>query len=89
MGFEYTGAVFKIKVSTIDVEQDGETITVPYTGIDHAVLSALANRANNETGKCWPGYGLLAQDTHFSRRAVSFSRSHCSAFATSSCVARQ
>lgn len=29
MGFEYTDAVFKIKVSTIDVEQDGETITVP------------------------------------------------------------
>jgi hypothetical protein len=70
MGFDYTDAVFKIRVTTIELEQDGETTTVPYTGIDHAVLNALANRANNETGKCWPGYGLLAEDTHFSRRAV-------------------
>jgi Helix-turn-helix domain len=71
MGFDYTDIVFKIKVTTLQVEdEDGKKKTVPYTGIDHAVLNALANRANNDTGKCWPGYGVLAEDTHFSRRAV-------------------
>jgi hypothetical protein len=70
MGFHFTDAVFNIRVTELEAEADGKKVTLPYTGIDHAVLNALANRANNETGKCWPGYGLLAEDTHFSRRAV-------------------
>jgi hypothetical protein len=70
MGFRYTDTVFNIRSTKFEAEQDGKNFTLSYTGIDHAVLNVLANRANNETGVCWPGYGLIAEDTHFSRRAV-------------------
>ena len=31
---------------------------------------ALASRANNETGECWPSVELLAEDTGYTTRTV-------------------
>ena len=70
MGFNYTDATFAIRATVFEVEEDGETVTVPYNGIDHAVLLSLAQRAPNDTGICWPGFGRIAEDTHFSRKSV-------------------
>ena len=38
---------------------------------DHAVLMALSERAKEEHGdKCWPGYSVIAEDSHFSKSTV-------------------
>ena len=70
MGFNYTDAVFQIKATEFDVEKEDSTEVVEYTSTDHAVLNALANRAANETGICWPGFGRIAKDAHVSRSSV-------------------
>src|ERR1035441_5705511 len=76
MGFEYTDAVFTIKATEFDV--DGKT--VKYSRVDHAVLGALAQRANEKHGgKCWPGYSQIAEDSHFSYAAIRRSLSNLEA----------
>lgn len=71
MGFRYTDAAFGITATELHAEdEDGYMVSLPYTGIDHAVLLALAQRANNETGICWAGFGRISSDTHFSRKSV-------------------
>jgi hypothetical protein len=40
------------------------------SGIRKAVLMAVANRANDTEGACWPSQRRIAQDTEFCERAV-------------------
>jgi DNA-binding MarR family transcriptional regulator len=70
MGFDYTDAVFQIKATEFEVEKEGSTELLEYTSTDHAVLNALAHRAANDSGICWPGFGMIARDAHVSRSSV-------------------
>jgi len=70
MAFKYTDAVFAMpKVAVFDPE-NGLVCLFVTNGVDKAVLMALANRADKDTGKCWAGYGKIAEDTWLSRSAV-------------------
>ena len=43
---------------------------LPVSGIARAVAGCIANHANTETGRCWPGIGSIVKETGFSRRSV-------------------
>lgn len=73
MAFSYLAEVFKIDAGMIMADA---TTTAPgapgirYSHNEHCVLLALANRANEKTGLCWPGYASIGRSVHLSRSAV-------------------
>lgn len=65
MAWNYLEACFNIR------QYKGEVVGEDFVEFEHyewVVLNVLCNRANNKTGRCFPGYNTIAEDCRISPR---------------------